>query len=331
MSTFMLKNSPLSFTPLSNIFIEKYMPRARGEFVKVYILMLKYILSGEPGVSSSIISTKLNLLESDVMNAIYYWQDEGLLKLIPIDKMNNYNIEFTNFSEETEEASSSVSLLDALNTNSTKDMLKDIERLISRPLSPKEMSTFLSWQTDLGFSSELILLLIEYCASKGKRDSRYIEKVALSWNDNNIKTIEDAQNYIKKSEEKWVKIKNILSYLGIKNTEIMKPQEDLLDKWISKYNFSLDVIYKACDICFQRLNRADFKYIDGILTKWNAQNLKTINDIDEKDAAYKSKNAKNSIKIVDKEKPKLKFDNFQGRSYDYDSLEKKLLGWDNDD
>ena len=38
MSTFMLKNSALKFTPVSNVFIEKYMPVARGEFVKVIIL-----------------------------------------------------------------------------------------------------------------------------------------------------------------------------------------------------------------------------------------------------------------------------------------------------
>ena len=42
MSTFMLKNSPIEFTPVSNIFIDKYMAEARGEFVKVYLLMLKY-------------------------------------------------------------------------------------------------------------------------------------------------------------------------------------------------------------------------------------------------------------------------------------------------
>ena len=28
------------------------------------------------------------------------------------------------------------------------------------------------------------------------------------------------------------------------------------------------------------------------------------------------------------EKPKLRFNNFKGRDYDYDDLEKKLLGWD---
>lgn len=125
----MLKNSPVTFTPISNIFIEKHMPKARGEFVKVYILMLKYILSGELGVSSSIIASKLNLLESDIMNAFYYWQDEGLLKIVPIDKMGNYSIEFSTLSEEIEETNPKLSLLEALNSSGTKDMLKDIENL----------------------------------------------------------------------------------------------------------------------------------------------------------------------------------------------------------
>ena len=72
----MLKNKHINFTPVSNIFIEKYMPNARGEFVKVYLLLLKYNVAGEMGVSSSIISANLNILESDVINAINYWNDE---------------------------------------------------------------------------------------------------------------------------------------------------------------------------------------------------------------------------------------------------------------
>ncbi len=66
----MLKNNSLNFTPVSNVFIEKYMPKARGEFIKVYLLMLKYSTSGEMGVSSSILASSLNLLESDILNAL---------------------------------------------------------------------------------------------------------------------------------------------------------------------------------------------------------------------------------------------------------------------
>jgi DnaD/phage-associated family protein len=328
----MLKNKSLEFTPVNNVFIEKYMPQARGEFVKVYLLMLKHNTNGELGVSSSILASSLNLLESDIMNALNYWNEQGVIKLVQIDRMGNYNVEFINLIDQPVKSAKQVDLLEALDSNNTKDMLKDIEMLLARPLSPNEMSIYLNWQREFGFSSELILILMEYCISKGKSDSRYIEKVALSWHDQKITTIEQAQNLIKKTEDKWLNIRKILTYLGINNTDIMKPQQDLIEKWLLIYKFSNEIILKACDICFERLNRADFKYIDGILTNWNKNNIRTLEDIALKD----TKNTKNvkyqkNYSNNKNEKAPLKFNNFEAREYDYDSLEKKLLGWDIDD
>ena len=330
MSTFILKNNTCTFTPISNVFIEKYMPFARGEFVKVYLLLLKYNFSNEPGVNSSILASSLNLLESDVMNALNYWNDQGVIKFVPVDKMNNFSIEFVPLDNDLSSTSPDVNLLDALNNTETNDMLRDIERILCRPLSTKEMEIYLGWQKDFSFTSELILILIEYCASKGKVDYRYIEKVALAWNDMGIKTIEKAQSHIKQTEDKWVKIRQILNYLGINNSEIMKPKEELLNKWINVYKFDIQLIKKACDICFQRLNRADFKYIDGILSKWFNDNIKTLDDVAIKDKQHKN-NYKNSSTNYQKNLKASGFNNFEPRSYDYDSLEKKLLGWDVDD
>ncbi|WP_242984903.1 MULTISPECIES: DnaD domain protein [Clostridium] len=332
MSTFMLKNRSLGFTPVNNVFIEKYMPQARGEFVKVYLLMLKYTISGELGVSSSILASSLNLLESDIMNAFNYWNDQGVIKLTQIDKMGNFNVEFIDLVEEPSKPTKQVDLLEALDSTNTKDMLKDIETLLARPLSPNEMSLYLNWQKEFGFSSELILILMEYCISKGKSDSRYIEKVAIAWHDQKIATIEQAQNLIKKAEDKWINIRKILTYLGINNTDIMKPQQDLIEKWLLIYKYSNEIIFKACDVCFERLNRADFKYIDGILSNWNKNNIRTLEDIALKD----NKNSKNNkyqktYNTNNNDKSSLKFNNFEAREYDYDSLEKKLLGWDSDD
>ncbi|MEI3336405.1 MAG: DnaD domain protein [Clostridium sp.] len=331
MSTFMLKNLNLNFTPISNVFIEKYMPYARGEFVKVYLLMLKHTISGEPGISGPILASSLNLLESDIMNALNYWSDLGVIKLSSIDSMNNFSVEFLDLNEDNYvNNNKDVNLLDALENKGINDMLKDIEKILGRTLSTKEMEMYLGWQKEFSFPSELILLLVEYCASKGKSDYRYIEKVALTWHDMNIKTMSQAQNYIKQTEDKWVKIRKILSYLGIKNTDLMKPQEEMLNKWIITYNFDLEMIQKACDICANRLNRADFKYIDGILTNWFNNNIKTLEDVALKDKQFKGNNnyKKNNY---NKNNSSNGFNNFEARSYDYEALERKLLGWDNDD
>ena len=115
----------------------------------------------------------------------------------------------------------------------------------------------------------------------------------------------------------------------------MKPQQDIIEKWLLMYKFPTEIIFKACDICFERLNRADFKYIDGILTNWNKNNIRTLEDIALKDnkqtknTNYQKNTAYNNTKP--NSKVPLKFNNFEPREYDYDSLEKKLLGWDNDD
>ncbi|WPC41885.1 DnaD domain protein [Clostridium sp. JS66] len=325
MSTFVFKSKNSNYTPVSNIFIDKFMPKARGEFVKVYLLGLKYCVSGELGVSSQIMAGALHLLETDVLNAWNYWNDENVIRMVPIDNMGNYNIEFINLSDSPEENPENINLLEELNKNSTKDMLQDIEKLLGRPLSSKEMTMYIGWLKDFNFSPEIILLLIQYCASKGKTDCRYIEKIALAWFDSKIKNIDDAQAFIKKHEDKWINIRKILNYLGIKDAEIMKPQEDMLNKWISTYKFPIDVIYKACEICFQRINKTDFKYIDGILTSWNKDNIKTVDDV----------NKKNTKRIYHKNNPTYKnnssnstFNNFEQRNYDFEDLEKKLLGWD---
>lgn len=326
MSTFIFKTKTFDYTPVSNIFIDKYMPKARGEYVKVYLLGLKYCLGGELGVNSSILASTLHLLETDIINAWNYWNDEGVIKMIPVDNMGNYNIEFLDIKECNEDSSDNINLLTELNKSTNKDMLQDIEKLIGRPLSPREMTMYLGWQKDFAFPPELILILIQYCVSKGKTDSRYIEKIAVSWYDSKIRTIEDAQSFIKKHEDKWIKIRKILTYLGIKDAEVMKPQEDMLDKWINIYKFPLEIIYKACDICFERINKADFKYIDGILNSWYKDGIKTLEDVAKKDLKKSNFKKANSYKASNDN-----FNNYEQRTYDFDSLEKRLLGWEKDD
>jgi DnaD/phage-associated family protein len=107
----------------------------------------------------------------------------------------------------------------------------------------------------------------------------------------------------------------------------MKPQEQMIDKWLNVYKFSLEIIYKACDICFERLNKAEFRYIDGILNNWFTHDIKTLEDIEKKDK-LKPNFKKNKYNGNNKNDS---FNNYEQRSYDYEDLEKKLLGWDVND
>lgn len=71
-------------------------------------------------------------------------------------------------------------------------------------------------------------------------------------------------------------------------------------------------------------NKLDINYINGILKNW----LKEGYPKDYEDMEFNDCDAGNSSFV--KEKPKLRFINFEPRQYDYDDLEKKLLGWNED-
>ena len=70
-----------SYTTVSNCFIEQFMPHAAGEFVKIYIYLLKCISENRSELSVSRIADAFNNTEKDVVRAFKYWQKKGLLKL----------------------------------------------------------------------------------------------------------------------------------------------------------------------------------------------------------------------------------------------------------
>ena len=72
---------------------------------------------------------------------------------------------------------------------SVAELLFIAERYLGRILTPTDMNSILYWYDGLGFSTDLIEYLVEYCVSKGHTSIRYIEKVALAWADNHITTV----------------------------------------------------------------------------------------------------------------------------------------------
>ena len=68
-------------TILSNIFIDQYMPGAGGEFVKVYIYLLRLLADPSASVCLPLLADRLNCTEGDISRALKYWSNEGLLIL----------------------------------------------------------------------------------------------------------------------------------------------------------------------------------------------------------------------------------------------------------
>lgn len=69
-----------TYSAVSNFFIDYYMTEANGEFVKVYLYLVRLLNSGR-AVTVADIADHFNLTEKDICRAIRYWIKEGVLRL----------------------------------------------------------------------------------------------------------------------------------------------------------------------------------------------------------------------------------------------------------
>lgn len=176
------------------------------------------------------------------------------------------------------------------------------------------METILFFYDRLGFSADLIDYLVQHCVERGKKDFRYMEKVALSWAEQGITDPKQAQMASRKYDKT---VYTIMKSLG-KNTSPAPKELEYINKWTKEYGFLLDVIQEACDKTVMTTDSHRFAYADGILTKWYQAGVRHKADIAALDASYQ--------RPVKQTAPaNNRFNRFAQNSYDFDQLEQNIL------
>lgn len=196
----------------------------------------------------------------------------------------------------------------------TQQLLFVTEQYLGRQLTRSDMETILFFYDRLGFSADLIDYLVQHCVERGKKDFRYMEKVALSWAEQGITDPKQAQMASRKYDKT---VYTIMKSLG-KNTSPAPKELEYINKWTKEYGFLLDVIQEACDKTVMTTDSHRFAYADGILTKWYQAGVRHKADIAALDASYQ--------RPVKQTAPaNNRFNRFAQNSYDFDQLEQNIL------
>lgn len=331
-------------TVLENEFIDRYMIKANGEYVKVYLLLLRHLNEASGMLSISEIADILECTEKDVLRALKYWKNQGLLDYC--DRTEKHNAETDRSKAETS-AHSAAAIMTASGTGTIsdndsaavpniqqyrsrkerkefKELLFVAEQYLGKTLSAVDIDTITYFFDTLHMSAELIEYLIEYCVENGHKSMHYIQKVALSWNEQKITTVSDA----KASTVMYNKnCYSVLNAYGIKGRAPAASEITYIKKWNEEYGFTLDIILEACNRTMNTIHQPNFEYTDTILKNWQSKNVHYLKDIEALDADYlRSKEQKKAQATKpDKHIKTTKFNNFDGRSYDMNDLERKLV------
>ncbi len=202
------------------------------------------------------------------------------------------------------------------NRESTAQLIFIAESYMGRPLTPAEMKTILFFTDELHFSDDLIDYLIQYCVDRGKKDFKYIEKVAINWAQEGITSPKQAQKFSTKYDKN---VYAIMNQLGKSGTPTAKEME-YITRWIKEYGFTTDIIFEACERTVLATDKHRFEYAEGILSNWKRENVHHKADIRKIDDLYHQKR-KTTSKAVSTNK----FNQFAQNTYDFDALEQELL------
>lgn len=217
-----------------------------------------------------------------------------------------------------------------------KWLLNIIEIYLERLIKPMDMQLILYLYESLGFSTELIMYLYEYCISKNKKNPSYIEAVALSWAEEGIDTVEKAEARSTQYNSNYSAINKAFGL----NRSPGQIERQYIEKWLNKFGFSIEIIVEACNRTILLTQKPDFKYTDKILENWHKKGVKELAQISKLDeehqkdaaagsAAANARSNKDFKKdVTPRPSSQNRFNAFPQRSYteaDYSSMEQKLL------
>jgi DnaD/phage-associated family protein len=348
-------------TLIDNSFIDHYMADANGEFVKIYLYLVRCACPGRdvsiPGIADFFEQT-----EGDVRRALNYWKSQGLVDLVqdasgqisqivlrscscapagaafqtkgasvrvtaasvpsqtglpqsasrsqaeadlpPSDLQQKIPVSgafgpdpaamtASGSDEQTAAKASGTFPAEEAHQQKQNRQLRRTElgRLyyvaeiyFQRNLSSSEISMLEYFVNDLNMSVDLVEYLLEYCIGKGHISVRYMETVAQNWVAKNITTVQQAKDESRSFGGDYTVI---LRELGL--TRNPAPAETaLMDKWLSEYAFSLDLIKEACRRTVLQASSPSLSYTDSILTRWHNASVRSLQDVAKLDADHEA-------------------------------------------
>lgn len=186
-------------------------------------------------------------------------------------------------------------------------LIEACQQTVGKTLSTSDINIIVGMHRELSLDGDYIITLISYCFENERRSLKYVEKMAFVLTGQGIVTEEDLVQYIDDRRRFATFEWQLKKKFGMGNRDFTKKQESLVHKWEKEYDYPIDVVTMAFDITVDSINKADFSYMDAILSKWHAAGCRTEADVTaftEKEAAKRktSQNAQTEKKTEQKSK-----------------------------
>lgn len=347
-------------TLVANEFIDRYMADANGEYVKVYLYLLRHSQE-KPDVGQ--IADALNHTEADVRRALSYWEKMGALTLsspersvaenqgaIWRDSDSRRSPSQSGVSGQTGgRAASDQSGAAPAGNGASGQAGAETAAASGRPVYSQDQVNRL--QGD-GEFSQLLYIAQRYLNKiftqrelevfaylyDGLHMSaellEYLVEYCVQGGHTSIRYIETvALNWHKKELRTVEQAKayasgftkdsfSVMRAFGLTDRKPGDAEKEMIERWFGTYGFTRELVLEACNRTMEATHNPSFRYADKILSEWNKAGVKNLRDVSELDEKRKSQKRRGGAGgRGETARPQTnQFHNFEQRDTDYDSM-----------
>ena len=317
-------------TVIPNTFFDEYLPRANGEFLKIYLYLLRWLSHPDHALSLSGIADIFFMTENDVTRALKYWEAEGLLRLTfdrdgtiagiclnTVTSISSQKDTPTAPPEQRRPTPAQSAVAAQTGTGITGTPVGTPPAVSMHPRSTQELHRFS--ESDDG--AQLIFIIQQYLGrplSASDLNTIYYFYDDLGFSRDLIEYLFEYcvsnghthMRYIEKVALSWADLHittadeartqsethqkacfAVLKAFGLGGRMPAAGEAEFINKWTRTYGFSLELILEACRRTMMAVHTPSFEYTDKILSNWKSLGAYTMTEVLAADKARSAEKA----------------------------------------
>ena len=242
------------YTAVSDIFIDEYVPSANGDFVKVYLYLLRLFTRKNSNLSISSLADTFNQTENDVMRALRYWDRSGLVQLSYDDNNQLCGITLKDIANH----GSSPEPDDDRNHSAAPEInAESIDNAVSEAVIPDEP---VSGNPVSDSSSNVVSM--DFAAASSAHNIEPSKVTAPA----------DKLNELNSNDDFSMLLFVIQTYLG---KTLSQPETNAIVYFYDTLHFSADLIEYLFEYCVSK-GKTSIRYIEKVALVWADEGISTV-------------------------------------------------------
>lgn len=187
-------------------------------------------------------------------------------------------------------------------------VVAEAQTALTHTLSSVEMKTLFGIYDYLALPPEVIMMLINYCVARCREQStpdhprrpsmRNIEKEAYNWVHQEILTLDQAEEYIRRQRERRDALGRAKAAVGIHGRELTPTETKYLSAWLDM-GFDEDALAIGYDRTITNTGALKWSYMNKIMQSWHEKGLHSAEEIESGDPRHRPQQSAAQGKAID--------------------------------